>query len=176
MLAITLAILNGATGLAPRSRTIARADTTMNKPKLLAAALASGVLAMPVMTAAQTDAPTTAFFEKNKVAPRTAAKLRATIADKTISLKTLKSGAVELVYYGAQRIDASGERTKYKIGRAGIEEEHDGAPRMLLIYDWHGHAYVCLENVGDLDVLDDAAGTCPYEIIAAIQGNHTRAR
>jgi hypothetical protein len=176
MLAITFAILTGETGLSPLSRTIARANTAMNKPKLLAAALAFGVLAMPVVAAAQTDGLTTAFFEKNNVAPRNAAKLRTTIADKTISIKTLKSGAVELVYYGAQRIDATGERTKYKIGKGGIEEEHDGAPRMLLIYDWQGHAYVCLENVGELDVLDDAAGTCPYEIIAALQGNHIRGR
>ena len=43
---------------------------------------------------------------------------------------------------------------------------------MLLIYDWHGHAYVCLANVGDLDVLGDAEGTCPYEIVATMQGNH----
>jgi hypothetical protein len=145
----------------------------MNKPILLAAALAFGALGIPVLAAAQTDALTTAFFEKNKVAPRNAAKLRATISDKTIAIKTLKSGAIEHVYYGAQRVDAKGEKTKYRFGKGGIEEEHDGALRMLLIYDWQGHAYVCLENVGDLDVLDGAEGTCPYEIVATTQGNHT---
>jgi hypothetical protein len=44
--------------------------------------------------------------------------------------------------------------------------------RMLLIYDWQNHAYVCLENVGELDVLKGAEGTCPYEIVATVKGNH----
>jgi hypothetical protein len=150
--------------------------TQMNKPKLLAAALAFGGLVMPVLTAAQTDSLTTAFFEENKVPPRNAAKLRATIFDKTISIKALKSGAIEQVYYGAQRVDAKGEKTKYKIREGGIEEEHGGVPRMLLIYDWHSHAYVCLEDVGDLDELAEAKGTCPYEIVATTQDNHTRGK
>jgi hypothetical protein len=145
----------------------------MKKPILWAAALAFGVLVIPVLAAAQTDGLTTAFFEKNKVAPRNAAKLRATISDKTISIKTLKSDAITKIYYGALRVGDKGEKTKYKIGKGGIEEEHDGAPRMLLIYDWQGHAYVCLENLGELDMLDDAEGTCPYEIVATTRGNHT---
>jgi hypothetical protein len=143
----------------------------INPLKLFAAALASGAIAVPVVTAAQTALLTTAFFEKNKVSPRDAAKLRATISDNTISMKTLKGGAVEQIYYGAQRIDAKGGKTKYKIGKGGIEEEYNGTPRMLLIYDWQDHAYVCLENVGDLDELNGAEGTCPYEIVAAARGN-----
>jgi len=152
------------------------ADNTMNMLKLSAAALAVGIVPIAVPAAAQTAPFTTAFFEKNKVAPRDAAKLRATIFDKTVSIKTLKSGAIEQVYYGVQRIDAKGEKTKYKIGKGGIEEEHDGVPRMLLIYDWRGHAYGCLENVGELDELDGEEGTCPYEIVATTQGNHTRGK
>jgi hypothetical protein len=92
----------------------------------------------------------------------------ATMSGKTITIKTLRSGAIERVYYGTQRIGAKGE-----ISEGGIEEQHDGASRMLLIYDWQGHAYVCLENVGELDMLDAAEGTCPYEIIAMTQGNYT---
>jgi hypothetical protein len=145
----------------------------INPLKLSAAALAFAAVAVPVLAAAQTAAFTTAFFEKNKVPPRDGAKLRATISDNTVSIKTLKGGAVEQVYYGAQRIDAKGGKTKYKIGKGGIEEEHDGTPRMLLIYDWQNHAYVCLENVGDLDELDGAEGTCPYEIVATARGNQT---
>lgn len=148
----------------------------MNKPKLLAAALAIGGLGMPVLTAAQTDSLTTAFFEKNRVPPRNAAKLHATIFDKTISIKALNSGAIEQVYYGVQRIDARGTKTRYKITKGGIEEEHGGVPRMLLIYDWHGHAYVCVQNVGDLDELGEAEGTCPYEIVATTQDNHTQGK
>jgi hypothetical protein len=141
--------------------------------KFSAAALAFGVCAMPVIAAAQPAALTTAFFEKNKISPRDAAKLRITVADNTLSIKTLKSGAVEQVYYGAQRIDAKGAKTKYKIGRGGIEEEYNGTPRMLLIYDWQDRAYVCLENIGDLDELNGAQGTCPYEIVATARGNQT---
>jgi hypothetical protein len=148
----------------------------MNKPRLLAAALALGGLLMPVLAAAQADSLTTAFFEENKVPARNTSKLRATIFDKTISIKALKSGAIEQVYYGAQRIDAKGEKTNYRIREGGIEEEHGGVPRMLLIYDWHGHTYVCLEDVGDLDELAEAKGTCPYEIVAATQDNHTRGK
>jgi hypothetical protein len=141
--------------------------------KLSAAALAFGVVVMPVIAAAQPAALTTAFFEKNRVSPRDAAKLRATVADSTLSIKTLKSGAIEQVYYGAQRIDAKGAKAKYKIGKGGIEEEYNGTSRMLLIYDWQDHAYVCLENVGDLDELNGAQGTCPYEIVATARGNQT---
>lgn len=141
--------------------------------KLSAAALAFGVAALPVPAAAQTEALTTTFFEKNKVTPRNGAKLRTAIYNNTISIKTLKSGAIEQVYYGAQRVDAKGEKTKYKIHKGGIEEEHDGVLRVLLIYDWRGHAYVCLENVGELDELEGEEGTCPYEIVATTQGNHT---
>jgi hypothetical protein len=144
--------------------------------KLAVAILAFGVVAIAVQAAAQTAPLTTALFEKNKVAPRDAARLRTTIFDKTISIKTLKSGAIEQVYYGAQRVDAKGEKTKYKIGKGGIEEEHDGVLRVLLIYDWRGHAYGCLENVGELDELDGEEGTCPYEIVAATQGNHIRGK
>jgi hypothetical protein len=145
----------------------------MGTLKLSAAALAFGVAALAVTAAAQTAALTTTFFEKNKVAPRSGAKLRTTIYNNTISIKTLKSGAIEQVYYGAQRIDAKGEKTKYTIYKGGIEEEHDGVLRVLMIYDWRGHAYVCLENVGELDELNGEEGTCPYEIVATTQGNHT---
>jgi hypothetical protein len=148
----------------------------MNKPKLLAAALAFGGSVMPVLAVAQADSLTTAFFEKNNVPPRNAARLHATIFDKTISIKALSSGAIEQVYYGIQRVDAKGEKTKYKITKGGIEEEHGGVPRMLLIYDWHGHSYVCVQNVGDLDELAEAEGTCPYEIVATTQGNHTQGK
>lgn len=134
--------------------------------------LALGSLIAPILASAQTEALTTAFFELHHVAPRSTARLRATIIGKTISTKSLKTGAVEWVYYGANRVDAKGEKSRYRIHDSGIEEEHDGEPRMLLIYDWQGHAYVCLENVGDLDVLDDAEGTCPYEIVSAAEGNH----
>jgi hypothetical protein len=44
MLAGTLAILIGATSISFPSRNIERADNTMNKPKLLAAVMAFGVL------------------------------------------------------------------------------------------------------------------------------------
>jgi hypothetical protein len=142
----------------------------MPKQKFLPAALAL-VVVMPVMTVAQTAALTTAFFEKNHVSPRNAAALHATISDKTLSIKKLNSGAIERVYYGARRIDAKGEKTRYKISQAGIEEQYDGAPRVLLIYDWRGHAYVCLENLGELDMLGGAEGTCPYEIVATTEGN-----
>ena len=141
-----------------------------------AALVAFGALLMPVLTAAQQDSLTTAFFEKNGVSPRTSAKLHATIFDRTISIKELKNGVIERIYYGAERIDARGTKTKYHIRQGGIEEEYGGVPRVLLIYDWHGHAYICLENVGDLDELGDSVGTCPYEIVATAQGNHTRGK
>ncbi len=138
----------------------------MSKPAFLAAALVLGGLAMPVLAASQADSFTTAFFEKHHVLPRGAAKLRATISDRIVSIRDLKSGAIERVYYGDRRVDAKGDKTKYRIIEGAIEEEHGDVPRMLLIYDWRGHAYVCLENVGDLDELDGAEGTCPYEIVA----------
>lgn len=158
----------------------------MNRSRFLAVALAFGGLAfggfafgglaMPASSSAQTALLTTAFFEKNKVPPRSAAKLHATIFDKTISIKALEGGTIERVYYGAQRVDAGGEKTKYRIREGGIEEEHGGVPRMLLIYDWHGHAYGCVENVGDLDELAGAEGTCPYEIVATAQDDRIRGK
>lgn len=138
----------------------------MSKPAFLAAALVFGGLAMPVLAASQADSFTTAFFEKHHVLPRGAAKLRATISDRIVSIKELKSGAVERVYYGDRRVDAKGEKTEYRIIEGGGIEEYGDVPRMLLIYDWHGHAYVCVENVGELDELEGAEGTCPYEIVA----------
>ncbi len=148
----------------------------MKWPKHLAAALAFGGLMMPILAVAQTVSLTTAFFEKNKVPPRNAATLHTTIFGKTISIKALKSGSIEQVYYGAQRIDSKGIKSNYTITKAGIEEEYGGVLRMLLIYDWHGHAYACVENVGDLDELGEADGTCPYEIVGSTQDNHTEGR
>jgi hypothetical protein len=137
--------------------------------------LAFGGLVTPVPTAAQENSLTTAFFEKHGVSPRDTAKLRATVLNKTISIKALASGAIERVYYGygAKRIDSKGATTKFRIVQSSIEEEYDGVQRMLLIYDWDGHAYICLENVGDLDEIGEAVGTCPYVIVAATQGDHT---
>jgi hypothetical protein len=137
--------------------------------------LAFGGLVTPVLTAAQENSLTTAFFEKHGVSPRDTAKLRATVLNKTISIKALASGAIERVYYGygAKRIDSKGATTKFRIVQSSIEEEYDGVQRMLLIYDWDGHAYICLENVGDLDEIGEAVGTCPYVIVAATQGDHT---
>jgi hypothetical protein len=132
-----------------------------------------GQSALLMAAAAQLDVPTTAFFEKHGVSPRDATKLRATVVGQTISIKALKSGALEQVYYGAQRVDARGTQTRYKIIEGAIQEEHDSAPRLLLIYDWQGHSYICLQNVGELDELGDAEGTCPYEIVATARGNHT---
>jgi hypothetical protein len=149
------------------------ADNTMNPLKVSAAALAFGVVAITVPAAAQTDALTTTFFEKNKVAPRNAAKLRATISNDTISIKTLKSGAIQQVYYGARRIDTKGQKSEYSIGKLGIEEEVDGVLRMLVIYDWRGHTYGCLANVGEGDELEGQEGSCPYEIVGTARGNQT---
>ena len=138
--------------------------------------VAFGGLVTPVLTAAQEHPLTTAFFEKNGVSPRDTTKLRATVFNKTISIETLASGAIERVYYGsgAKRIDSKGATTKYQIVQSSIEEQYDGVQRMLLIYDWGGHAYICLENVGDLDEIGEAVGTCPYVIVATTQGDHTR--
>jgi hypothetical protein len=148
----------------------------MKKFNFVAAALAFSTLLMPVRSAAQKDSLTTAFFEKNGVAPRNSAKLRTSVFDRTISIKELNSGTIERVYYGygAKRIDATGTKTKYHIRAGHIEEEYGGVPRMLMIYDWHGRAYICVDNVGDLDEIGDAAGTCPYEVVATAQGNHMR--
>lgn len=133
-----------------------------------------GALALvPLLAAAQTVALSTAFFEKQGIAPRTATQLRATVVDQTIAMKLLQSGALEQVYYGTRRIDAKGIKTQYKIVDSAIQEEHDGVLRQLLIYDWHGHSYICLENVGELEELGAAEGTCPYEIVATVRGNHT---
>ncbi len=138
--------------------------------------LACGGLVTPLLTAAQENSLTTAFFEKHAVTPRDTAKLRATVSNRTVSIETLASGAIERVYYGsgAKRIDSKGASTKYQIVQNSIQEEHDGVQRMLLIYDWDGHAYICLENVGDLDEIGEAVGTCPYVIVATTQGDHTR--
>lgn len=135
--------------------------------------LAFGGVLTPVLAAAQDNPPTTAFFEKNGVSPRDTTRLRATVLNKTISIKALASGAIEQVYYGsgAKRIDSKGATTQYQIVQSGIEEEYDGAHRMLLIYDWHGQAYICLENVGDLDEIGEAVGTCPYVIVATTPGD-----
>jgi hypothetical protein len=148
----------------------------MKKFNFVAAALAFSTLLMPVRSSAQKDSLTTAFFEKNGVAPRNSAKLRTSVFDRTISIKELNSGTIERVYYGygAKRIDATGTKTKYHIRAGHIEEEYGGVPRMLMIYDWHGRAYICVDNVGDLDEIGDAAGTCPYEVVATAQGNHMR--
>ena len=96
--------------------------------------------------------------------------------DQTLSIRALKTGAIERVYYGpgSQRIDSKGVKTQYHIRGNGIEEEAAGVLRMLVIYDWDGHAYVCLEAVGDLDELGAAEGSCPYEIVATTQGDHTQ--
>jgi hypothetical protein len=138
--------------------------------------LAFGGLVTPVPTAAQENSLTTAFFEKNAVSPRDSAKLRATVLNKTVSIKALASGAIERVYYGdgAKRVDSKGATTKYQIAHSSIEEEFDGVQRMLLIYDWKGYAYICVDNVGELDEIGEAAGTCPYVIVATAQGDHTR--
>jgi hypothetical protein len=144
----------------------------MSKPIFGVAVFAVALAVAPSAARAGTDAKTTAFFEKNKVAPLDAPKTRAAVNDKTVSLKHLTDGAVEEVYYGGQRVDAKGGTSKYRIGKDGIEEEIDGAPRRLLLYVWQDHTYVCLENVGDLDELDGAEGTCPYEIVKATSGNH----
>ena len=144
----------------------------MSKPIFRAAALALGLSLAAGTALAQADVKTTAFFEKNKVAPFDAPKTKAAVGDKTISLKHLADGAVEDVYYGPQRIDAKGGKSKYKIGKDGIEEEIDGVPRRLLLYAWQDRTYVCLENVGDLDELEGAEGTCPYELVKATSGNH----
>jgi hypothetical protein len=138
--------------------------------------LGFGGLVIPVLTAAQENSLTTAFFEKNSVSPRDTAKLRATVLNKTIAIKALASGAIERVYYGygAKRVDSKGATTKYQIVQSSIQEEYDGVQRMLLIYDWNGQAYICLDNVGDLDEIGEAAGTCPYVIVATTQGDHTR--
>jgi hypothetical protein len=144
----------------------------MNMHRLLLAALAFAGSLLPVLAAAQSKPLTTAFFEENRVRPRDAARLRATILNRTISIRTLKDGAIEQVRYGAMRVDGRGEKTKYTIRDGGIEEQHGGVPRMLLIYDWHGHAYGCLEDVGDLDELGEAKGTCPFEIVATATDSH----
>ena len=144
----------------------------MSNPILGAAVLALALIFAPGAARADTDTKTTAFFEKNKVAPLDAQKTRAAVNDKTVSLKHLTDGAVEDVYYGGQRGDAKGGKSKYRIGKDGIEEEIDGVPRRLLLYAWQDHTYVCLENVGDLDELDGAEGTCPYEIVKSTSGNH----
>src|ERR1700761_4617689 len=109
----------------------------MRTAKLLLA-IALGSQSALLVAAAEPDVPTTAFFEKHAVSPRGATQLRATVVGRTISIKTLQSGAVEQVYYGARRMDAKGIQTRYKIIEGAIQEEHDGAPRLLLIYDWHG--------------------------------------
>jgi hypothetical protein len=126
----------------------------------------------PTIASAQTDVPTTALFERHHVAPRSTAALRTTITGRTLSIKSLKTGAMESWYYGTQRIDANGKKFDYRIHDSGIEEERDGDLVLLLVYDWHGHSYICLANIGDSDVLGDAEGTCPYEIVGASEGNH----
>jgi hypothetical protein len=149
-----------------------RAYCAMKRPNLMAAALTFGALLIPDPSVAQTNSLTIAFFEKHNVRPRNAAELRATVLGKTLVIKTLKSGAVERVYYGAQRVDGKGEKTKYKIVGGGIREDPGGVPRMLLIYEWHGAAYVCVDNVGDLDELGEDTGTCPYQIVTSVPNNH----
>ncbi len=144
----------------------------MSKPILGATILALALAVAPGVARAETDAKTTAFFEKNKVAPLDAAKTKAAVDGKTVAFKHLADGATEEVFYGGQRFDAKGGKAKYKIGKDGIEEEIDGTPRRLLLYVWQDHTYACLENVGDLDELDGAEGTCPYEIVKTTSGNH----
>ena len=148
----------------------------LNHSAALAYLLAFAGLAAPVLTTAQENSLTTAFFEKNEVSPRNTTKLRATVFNQTVSIKTLASGAIERVYYGdgTKRIGSKGATTKYRIVQNGLEEEYEGVQRKLLIYDWHGHAYICLENIGDLDEIGEAVGTCPYVIVATAQGDHTR--
>jgi hypothetical protein len=138
----------------------------------LMAALAVAAWPVPVLLAAQADALTIAFFQNQHLRPRDAAALRATVLDRTLVIRTLKSGTIERVYYGARRIDAKNARTNYRIADAGIREDHDGVQRVLLVYDWQGSAYVCVDNVGELDDLGEAAGTCPYQIVSTIRGNH----
>jgi len=115
---------------------------------------------------------TTTFFEKIKIAPRGLQKLKATVYDKTISVKDLSSGSVEDVYYGQKKIDPKGNKSEYKLTQYGIEQDYDDSPRLLMIYDWHDHSYICLANIGDNDSLGDAEGTCPYEIVNTRSGNH----
>jgi len=144
----------------------------MGSAKVIVKVTSVALLLLPVLAAAQPDSLSTAFFEKRGIAPRTATQLRATVVDRTISIKSLQGGALEQVYYGARRIDARGTTTRYKIVADAIQEERDGVLRQLLIYDWHGHSYICLENVGELEELGAAEGTCPYEIVATARGNH----
>jgi hypothetical protein len=138
-----------------------------------------GGLGLPLLFAAQPLVAaepvslSTTFFEKHGISPRTAAQLRTTVVGRTIAIKTLQGGALEQVYYGAQRIDAKGIKTPYKIVEQAIQEERAGVLRLLLIYDWHAHSYICLENVGELEELGAAEGTCPYEIVATAHGNQT---
>jgi hypothetical protein len=144
----------------------------MSKPILGATIIALALVLAPGLARAEPDAKTTAFFEKNKVAALDAAKTKAAVDGKTITFKHLADGTTEEVFYGGQRFDAKGGKSKYLINKNGISEEIDGTPRRLLLYVWQDHTYACLENVGDLDELDGAEGTCPYEIVKATSGNH----
>jgi hypothetical protein len=116
----------------------------------------------------------TAFFEKLHVPPLNTAQLRALVAGKTVTFKLIATGAQERVFYGPRRVDKKGARTAYRISKSAIEQTRDGVPHLLLIYEWQGRTFGCLENVGDLDELGDQEGLCPYEIVEASSGNQAK--
>lgn len=116
----------------------------------------------------------TAYFEKLHVPPLRADRLRELFAGKTVTFKRIATGARERVYYGAQRVDERGAETSYRIADGDIEQMRRGVRHLLLVYEWQGRTYGCLENVGDLDALGDQVGLCPYEIVGEAAGNTTQ--